>query len=330
VIKGLKVLVTGATGFIGSHLVESLLEKGNEVRCLIRKTSDLKWLKGLSIETVEGDSRDPTSLGEAVRDVDRVFHLAGVTRAASEETYFEVNAFGTENLIRACLEHNPGLRKFIFLSSQAASGPCRDEGMKRESDSCDPVSLYGQSKKMGEEMALRHSHELPLLILRPSSVYGPRDRDIYSFFKLVSRGIKPCIAGQNQRLSLCFVEDIVEAILLAAESGESKGEIFFISDGNHYSMEEVGDIIAGAMGVRAVCVRVPKWAILGVASCAEHVFKLAKKESLMSRSKAEEMVQKNWGCDIAKAKSLLGFAPRFDFSRGAKLTFEWYKREKWL
>ena len=198
----MKALVTGGTGFIGSHLVEALLKKGIQVRCLLRKTSDLKWLEGLPIEVNWGDCNDKNSLREAVEGVEQVFHLAGVTKAVHEKTYFEVNAFGTENLIHACLENNPRIQKFIYLSSQAAAGPCRNGNKKKESDQCKPVSPYGQSKQMGEELAMAHAHELPLLILRPSAVYGPRERDIYTFFKLLSKRIKPCLPSKDQHISL--------------------------------------------------------------------------------------------------------------------------------
>jgi nucleoside-diphosphate-sugar epimerase len=326
----LKALVTGATGFIGSHLVEALLQRGDQVRCLVRKTSDLKWLRGLPIEATQGDCNDKSSLAEAVKGVDQVFHLAGVTKAVEEKTYFEVNALGTENLILACLEHDPHLQKFIYLSSQAAAGPCQNGDKKRESDRCEPVSFYGQSKRMGEDFALSHAHELPLLILRPSAVYGPRDRDIYTFFKLLSKKIKPCLSGQAQRISLCYVQDIVQAILLASETKESGGEIFFLSDGQGYRWEEVGDIFAEAMGITPICIRVPEWMILGIASISEHFSKISGKPALLNKGKVEEMVQKNWVCDITKAKEVLGFEPTVPLLEGARLTFEWYKKENWL
>ena len=326
----MKVLVTGATGFIGSHLVESLLQRGVQVRSLIRKTSDLKWLKDLPIECVNGDCNDQASLREAVKDVDQVFHLAGVTKAIKEETYFQVNAMGTENLIHACLENNPHLQKFIYLSSQAAAGPCRNGGKKTEFDQCEPVSPYGQSKKMGEELALVHSGEMPLLILRPSAVYGPRDRDFYAFFKILSKGIKPCFYDQDQHISMCYVKDAVQAILLASESNTSSGEIFFLSDGHDYRMEEVSDILAQAMRVNAICIRVPKWLISGIARLSEYLSKLSGKPPLINRGKVEEMIQKNWVCDITKAKTHLGFEPQVGLSEGARLTFEWYRKENWL
>jgi dihydroflavonol-4-reductase len=326
----LKALVTGATGFIGSHLVEALLQRGDQVRCLIRKTSDLKWLKGLPIEVAQGDCNDKDSLREAVTSVDLVFHLAGVTKAVEEKTYFEVNAVGTENLIHVCLEHNSHLQKFIYLSSQAAAGPCQNGGKKKESDPCEPVSPYGQSKRMGEDFALAHAHELPLLILRPSAVYGPRDRDIYTFFKLLSKRIKPCLSSEDQHISLCYVEDVVQAILLSAQTQEPSGEIFFLSDGQDYRWEEIGDIVTQAMETKAICVRVPEWMVFGVASLSEYLSKISGKPSLLSKGKVEEMVQKNWVCDITKAKRVLGFEPKVSLMEGARLTFEWYKKENWL
>ena len=326
----MKALVTGATGFIGSHLVEALLQKGVQVQCLVRQTSDLTWLKNLPIEVVHGDCNDKASLGEAVKGIDQVFHLAGVTKAIEDKTYFEVNALGTKNLIHACLENNPRLQKFIYLSSQAAAGPCQDGGTKKESDLCEPVSAYGHSKRIGEEFALAHTHEIPLFILRPSAVYGPRDRDIYAFFKLLSKRINPCLSGQDQHISLCYVRDIIQAILLAAEAQESSGEIFFLSDGHDYRLEEIGNAFAQAMGITPVCIRIPEWMFFGIASLSECLSKLSGKPPLLNKGKVEEMIQKNWVCDITKAKTLLGFEPQFKLSQGAKLTFEWYRKENWL
>ncbi|MGD0916394.1 MAG: NAD-dependent epimerase/dehydratase family protein [Thermodesulfobacteriota bacterium] len=323
----MKALVTGSTGFIGSHLVESLAQRGVRVRCLVRKTSDLKWLKNLPAEFVYGDCNEKDSLKEAVKGVDQVFHLAGVTKAMEEKTYFETNALGTENLIHACLEHSPRLQKFVYLSTQAAAGPCCDGRRKKESDECDPVSPYGRSKRLGEKLAIEHALELPLLILRPAAVYGPRDKDFYVFFKLLSKRIKPSLAGQ---VSLCYVQDIIQAILLAAESQESKGEIFFLSDGYEYRMDEVGDVFAQAMGVTPLSIPFPQWVLFGIASFSEYLSKLSRRPSLLSRGIAEQMVQENWSCDITKARMVLGFNPQIHLAQGAKLTVDWYRKENWL
>jgi nucleoside-diphosphate-sugar epimerase len=326
----LKALVTGGTGFIGSHLTEALIRKGVQVRCLLRKTSDLKWLKGLPIESVPGDCKDKASLSEAVRGVDWVFHLAGTTKAIKKETYFEVNSFGTENLIQACLENNPRLQKFIYISSQAAAGPSKNGLNKKELDSCDPVSFYGRSKRLGEESVLAWAHELPALILRPSVVYGPRDKDLLALFKCLSRRIKPCFTGRQQWLSLCYVQDIVQGILLAVETPAKSGEIFFLSDEKGYRMEEIGDIFAQAMGITALRVRIPRRMVKGFACFSETLSKWSGRPSLLNKDKAEEIVQEEWVCDITKAQTLLGFEPRVPLSEGVRLTFNWYKEEKWL
>ena len=326
----MKALVTGGTGFIGSHLTEALIRKGVQVRCLLRKTSDVKWLKGLPVEFVAGDCSDKTSLEKAVSGVDWVFHLAGATKAIREQTYLDVNGFGTENLIQACLETNLHLQKFIYVSSQAAAGPSRNGISKKESDACQPVSFYGRSKRMGEESVLTHARELPAFILRPSAVYGPRDKDMFALFKCLSRRIKPCFTGPRQRLSLCYVQDIVQGILLAAEIEGRSGEVFFLSDGNDYRMEEIGDILAHAMGITALRIRVPRRMVAGIASFSEHLSKVFGSPPLLNKDKAEEIVQKEWVCDITKANALLGFEPRFPLLEGARLTFEWYKKEKWL
>ena len=328
--NSLKALVTGGTGFIGSHLTEALIQKGVHVRCLLRNTGDLRWLNGLPVEFVHGNCIDKTSLEKAVKGVDWVFHLAGVTKAIKEETYLEVNGLGTEKLIRACLEDNPRLQKFIYISSQAAAGPSRNGFNKKESDPCEPVSCYGRSKLVGEEYVLAYAHELPVLILRPPVVYGPRDKDFFAFFKCISRGIKPCPVGSDRRLNLCYVQDIVEGILLAAETQTTSGEVFFLSDGNDYRMEEIGDIVAQAMRITAFRIRVPKRMIWGIACFAEYFSAFSRRPSLLNRDKAEEMFEKDWVCDITKAKTLLGFVPRVPLSEGARLTFEWCKKEKWL
>ena len=326
----LKALVTGGTGFIGSHLVEALLQKGVHVRCLLRETSDQKWLKGLPIERVAGDCSDKASLRKAVKGVDQVFHLAGVTKATKEKSYFDVNGYGTDNLIHACLEENPHLQKFTYLSSQASAGPSRNGCRKKESDECEPVSPYGRSKRMGEEFVLAHSHELPLVILRPSAVYGPREKDIYSYFKLVSKRMKLCFSGWNPRLSLIYVDDVVQALLLASKIAEPRGDIFFLSDGHDYRLEEIGDTFAQVMGVSAFRIPVPEWALHFAAAFSEVFSRLSKKPPLISKGKVEEIVRKDWVCDITRAREFLCFEPRFPLAQGATLTVDWYRKENWL
>ena len=310
--------------------MESLLQRGAHVRCLVRNKNHLGWVKECPVEYVIGDCREKKSLKQAVQDVDQVFHLAGATSAINEKTYFEVNGLGTENLVQACIENNPRLKKFIHLSSQAAAGPCRIGGKKKESDPCEPVSPYGKSKLLGEKLALAHAHELPLLILRPCAVYGPRDKGFFTLFKCLSKNIKPCLSDHHQQISMCYVEDLVQAILLAAETRTASGEIFFLSDGHDYRMEEIGDIFAQAMEVSALRLHLSGQLLYGMAFLAECVARITGRPSLMSRGKIREMFCKNWLCDIEKARALLGFEPRIALARGAELTVAWYKEENWL
>jgi dihydroflavonol-4-reductase len=310
--------------------VEALLHRGVHVRCLVRPTSHLLWLKGLPVEIIYGDCQEQDSLGPGVKDVDLVFHLAGATRAIEATTYFAVNALGTENLIQACLKQNTRIQKFIYLSSQAAAGPGRDGGKKKESGHCRPVSPYGMSKRRGEELALAQAHKLPLLILRPSAVYGPRDKAFLALFRCLAKRIKPSISGGVQHLSLCSVQDLVGGILLAAETRTRNGEIFFLSDGQDYRMEEVNDLFAQAMEVSAFRLRLPPPVLCGMAAAAEYFARVSGRPALISRGRAEEMIQPNWLCDITKARTLLGFEPQISLARGAKLTFDWYRKEKWL
>ena len=326
----MKALVTGATGFIGSHLVEALVERGVHVRCLVRNKRELGWVKDSPVEFVEGICQEKDSLKKVVKDVDQVFHLAGVTAAVKEKTFFEVNALGTDNLVRACIENNTRIQKFVHISSQAAAGPLRSGGKKKESDPCEPVSPYGKSKLLGEALALSHCPELPLVILRPCAVYGPRDKGFYALCKCLSKGIKPCFSHHDQYISMCHVQDLVQGILLAAETWTEHGVIFFLSDGQDYRMDEIGDIFAQAMGISVSPIRFPKQVLFGMAFLSECFSRVSGKPSILSIGKVDEMIRENWLCDITKARVLLGFEPRMALARGAEFTVDWYKKENWL
>jgi nucleoside-diphosphate-sugar epimerase len=326
----MKALVTGGTGFIGSHLVEALLQRGAMVRCLVRKTSDLTWLKTLPVTIVYGDCIDRTSLSEVVRDIDQVFHLAGVTKAASEQTYFDVNAYGTQNLVHACLESDPRPSRFIYLSSQAAAGPSRNGCKRTESDECEPVSPYGRSKRLGEELALAHRDELPLVILRPPVVYGPREKDLFVYVRLIAKRIQPFLTGQERRFTLCYVGDVIDALLLASDLEHPHGHIFFLSDGTDYLLKEIGDVFAQALNVSPWSIPLPRWALYGVATFSEFLSKFSRTPPLISKGKVDEMVQRNWVCDITRARTLLCFEPRVKLPEGAQLTVDWYRKAHWL
>jgi len=183
---------------------------------------------------------------------------------------------------------------------------------------------------MGEELALAHAANLPLVILRPPVVYGPRETDLYTYVRLLSKGIHPCLIGQDQHFNLCYVQDVVEAILVASEMTGFRGEIFFVSDGIDYDVEEIGDAFVQAMGVTAHRIPVPRWVLYVMGSVSEIFSKFSGKPPLINSGKVEEMVQRNWVCDISKAQTMLCFEPRVPLAQGAQLTVAWYRREGWL
>jgi nucleoside-diphosphate-sugar epimerase len=326
----LKALVTGANGFIGSHLVETLVRSGKKVRCLVRRTGDLCWLKDLPVEVAYGDCVDKNSLSSAVDGVDRVYHLAGATKARRKEDFFRINAGGTENLIQACLNHNPKMKKFVYLSSQAASGPGIDTRMKAESDPDSPISSYGKSKRIGEEAVLDQHNRLPVTILRPSSVYGPRDRDFLLLLKLITKKVKFSPLGVAQWISICFVSDLVDSLVKSGSVGAGDGEIFFISDGGRYRMEEIGDAFSIAMRTRGFRLPVPQCVIRGIGAVSETISHFTDRPCFLTRGKAKEMVQENWTCDITKAKNMLDYRPRIDLTQGTEITVDWYRKNNWL
>ena len=320
-------LVTGATGFIGSHLVPRLLERGYKVRCLVRQASSLEKLEGLDVEFFPGNLGDPASLGRAVRGVDYVFHLAGLTKTGKSREFYDINACGTENLVEAAVAENPGLRKFVYLSSHAAAGPSLNGGLLTEEKEPQPVSHYGRSKLMGEKAVLGRSSRIPVVVLRPTSVYGPGDRDVYLLFKAIKKGIFPYWGAG--RYSLLYVEDLAEGIIAAAEAGADKsdGKVFFLSDGNVYTNSEIAETIADALSAHPLKLPLPRFLLYAAALFSA----LAGKDSgIINLDKLREMGFPNWCCDPGRAIREIGFLPKITLKEGAKWTVNWYRIRQWL
>jgi len=325
-----KALVTGANGFVGSHLVESLLSKGYQVICLVRKTSNLRWLSGLEVKYVYADIKEKDSLRDVVKDVDLVFHVAGLTKAKSREEYFKANYQGTKNLIEVCVEHNPRIKRFVCISSQAAVGPGKDEKPLDETAPCNPITDYGKSKLEGERIVLEFSSKLPVTVIRPPAVYGPRDPDILSFFKVANKGFKTLFGKEESYLSLCYIEDLIDGIILAAESPKGIGQIYFVADDRIYSWREAFGIIAKVLNKKTITLRIPNIFLFTMAFIAENIFGLLGKPTVINIQKVREITQKYWVCDVSKAKKELGFSPKYKLEEGAKKTVRWYKERGWL
>lgn len=321
-MKG-KVLVTGANGFIGSHLIEELLAGGYQVRGLVRKTSNLEWLAGRNLDLCLGEVTDKQSLYPAVKGIDFILHTAGATKGKDQD-YFIVNEEGTKNLLTACLEQNPKIKRIVYFSSLAAVGPANDLQPKNEMSECRPVSLYGAAKRKAEQLVIEYSRKLPTVILRVPTVYGPRDREGLTYFKLLKKGLRPILGDY---FSIVFIKDVVRAAILCLEKDVKSGEIFFVSDGNCYTFDDIAKIAEQLMGVRTLRFRVPK-PILSIYTFL--LTKFSKGQSIINQDKIKELTQRCWICNINKIKNELGFNPQFGLAEGLKLTIGWYKERRWL
>ncbi len=323
-------LVTGANGFVGSHLAEHLLKKGYHVRCLVRETSNLRWLCDLKVEYHYGDVRDKSSLQGAFRDCDYVFHVAGITKGTDEKLYFDANTRGTENVMQVCLAENSNLKRFVYLSSQAAVGPNPDQHPLNEEADCHPITPYGKSKLEAESTVLQHEHRIPVTIIRPPAVYGPRDDELLLAFKIINWGIKPQIGLKAGSVSMCYVGDLVEGITLCAESQKSIGQIYFIADEKIYSWKEATSIIAQVLKRKTISIRFPRTLVLLLAFISELFSKFSNQPALLNRYKANELLQRYWICDTSKLKTDLGFRTKVGLQEGSQMTVEWYKTNNWL
>jgi nucleoside-diphosphate-sugar epimerase len=320
----MKALVTGATGFIGSHLCEELARRGHKVTCLVREKSNLKWIENIDLKFVTGDCESIESLYEAVTDIDYVFHIAGLTKACSEDDFFCANTIGTENLIKAVEERNPRLKRFIYMSSLAAAGPSKNGSPLKENLEPRPVSSYGKSKLEGEKVVVKYRNSIPVTILRPSAVYGPRDRDLFVFFKMLKKGI--FLYWGKCYYSLLYVDDLIQGIILAAESKKAEGEIYFLSDNKFYTNEEVANAISSALGTKAIRLRVPRFIMPFFAYIGERI----NRKGIINRDKMSELSYSHWICDITKAREELGFTPKVGIKEGMKWTADWYRIHRWL
>ncbi len=328
----LKVLVTGATGFIGSHIADKLLAKGYEVRCIARKTSNLRWLENKNIEIIQASLSDKQSLVKAVEGVDYIYHVAGLTFARNFDEFLVGNRDATRNLIEVAAKHAPNLKRFLFLSSQTVVGPSVSfDDPITEDTLCKPLTSYGKSKHAAEEEILKMKGQVPFTIVRAPAVYGPRDTAIYDIFRAAKMGLGTMIGFKDKYISLIHSDDLSRGAILAAESPNSIDQTYFISSEKFYSWKELINIISLKMNKKFVLkLRLPHFLVLSLAWVSEFFGKFSKKPPVFNYEKGIDFIQSYWTCSTEKAKRDFGYRQEMSIEEGMENTIAWYKENKWL
>lgn len=323
-------VVTGASGFVGSHVVDKLLSEGHEVRCILRGSSSRRWLENKPVEIFNCGLFDKESLKKILNNADYLFHIAGVVKAKDEIDYYKGNVETTNVLLDVLCEVNPDIKKVVIVSSQTACGPSLDGKPVNEETPEHPITRYGKSKLAQEKLAKKYMDRLPITIIRPPAVFGERDTEIYLFFRTYKQGLMGLIGLKKKELSLVHVEDLVQGIFLAAMSEKAIGQTYFIGTEQYYDWHKIGEVSHRAIGKKAFTIKIPHVAVYSVASVAQFLALFSSKAATFNIEKARDFVQKAWTCDVSKAVRDLGYRQTVSLEDGIKRTVDWYREMKWL
>lgn len=320
----MNVLVTGGTGFIGSFLVEALVNRGDCVRCLVLEGEPLGRIAHLPVQWCYGDLCRSETLRPIVRSVDYIYHLAGLKQTWDEVQYFRVNFEGTKNLVEACLSENRALKRFLFTSSQAAAGPSRDGHPLTEEEACAPRTAYGRSKRAAEEYLLAQRAELPITIVRLALVYGPTNITTEKGLAMARWRLIPKI---DQYINLIHIQDAVEALILAAEHERARGQLYFITNAEPVSLQDVVEQTLKIQNRTGLVVPIPQWLLRLFAKLgsAYRTWADRPQRPLDMKEELSDLLQKYWICSGEKAKHELGFQPRVSLKAGIEQTLRWYE-----
>lgn len=328
----MRILLTGGSGFLGSHIAEHLAHAQHQVRALVRATSDTRFLSTLpNVELVEGTVQDRASLLRALPGVDAVIHAAGLVKATSAEEFHAVNARGTQLLLEAIEEAGVSLQRFVLISSLSVSGPSFDGRPVSPDQHPNPVTHYGRSKLAAERAALAVRERLPLTIIRPPLIYGPRDRECLAFFQSVKYRVLPYMGSTARGFSVVYGSDCAAACARALEVNVPSGSTYFVEDGNTRTLAELVAHIETAMGKRAwMRFPIPQSILQTAALFSEIYGKLTHRAVMLTRDKCNELYAPHWVCESTATHAQLGWEPRISFDRGARITAEWYRQHGWL
>lgn len=326
----MKIFLTGGTGFLGSHVAEKLVEDGHEVRALVRKSSKTAHLEALGVERVEASLETGEGLAEALEGCEGVIHCAGIVKARSQTEFFQVNEGGTRTLMEAVLIAAPDLKRFVHISSLEAQGPSPTAEEDTSRGEAHPVTHYGESKLAAEKVVLQQADRLPVTILRPTAIYGPRDVEMFAFFQFVSRGLMPLMGGGQNRVTVVYGPDAADAIVKTLLTDHPSGTTHYLTDGKSYTWGEMGETLLLALGKkRALRLSLPVWLFRFLALFSEGWGKVTGKAVMLTRNKVNAL-EGHWLCSPASLEEAVGWKPAADWSAGVPLTVDWYRKEKWL
>jgi len=329
-LENATAVVTGATGFIGSHLVDYLVGHGCIVHALVRETSDRRWLNKsnkVKVHTVDLLQSSPINF---LQEADYLFHCAGLTKAKTRDDYFSGNVHSCEILYERCVAIGANLKTIIHLSSLAAAGPSAQGEAVQEKNPCKPVTYYGESKLAGEKIALKYASSLPIVIIRPPVVYGPREKNFFVYLKKLSQGWNIKIGTTRRELSLVYVTDIVRAMVRAAVCYPKNEKIYYVTDGEHHVWNDISDSAMKILNVRAKTLFIPEVLLRFLSSISEVLAWFGPKPALFDRQRVIDICQTSW---IASPKSFFEshkFQPKYNLVKGLKETIDWGKKNNWL
>ena len=339
----MKILITGASGFIGSFIVEEALNRGFDTWAAVRKRSSKAFLQDERIHFIELNLSSEAELKQQLKDIqfDYVVHAAGVTKCLHKEDFFRINTEGTKNLVRALLDLQMPLKRFVYISSLSIMGAIREEQPYkeiREQDKAMPNTAYGKSKleaeqwlvSLNKELEKRNEKLLPYVILRPTGVYGPRERDYFMMAKSIQSHTDFAVGFKQQDITFVYVTDVVQAVFLAMEKGQT-GRCYFLSDGEVYQSSTFSDLIRKELGNPWwIRITAPLWLLRIITFCGEYMGHITGKVTALNNDKYSIMKQRNWRCDINPARQELGYEPQVKLEEGVRRSIAWYKKNKWL
>ena len=329
----MKILITGASGFIGSFIVEEALQRGFETWAAVRRSSSREYLQDERIHFIELNLSSKEQLVEQLREhqFDYVVHAAGMTKCIDKRDFYRINTEGTKNLVTALLELQMPLKRFVFVSSLSVFGAIREQQPYeeiRETDTPQPNTEYGRSKLEAERWL--ENKKFPYVILRPTGVYGPREKDYFLMAKSIKQHSDFAVGYKRQDITFVYVTDVVEAVFLALEKGQT-GRKYFLSDGQVYQSATFSDLIHEELG-RPWWIRItaPIWVLRIITFFGEYVGRMTGKISALNNDKFNILKQRNWRCDIQPAIDELGYHPQVDLKEGVRRSIKWYKENGWL